>query len=380
MKSPADVKHVLRRQWESTDTRASRLLGEDSWPIEIAIGMPSPQTIISRLDDVKRHVQRWRSVGVGEVVWSQRSYRATADPIALPTRWRLDRPTDWIAACDDRQISHEFETLSTIIGNCDPIFRELLVRRRSLWRDKATDDVILAANVAMKLRPGCAEGRPLRTLSLSGTDTKFFERHERLVASLLDQRFDGEASRVGLEAFLNAASRTNHWLLVLDLDGSLLPFQKIRVRSSELLERPLEAHNLLIVENETCGHLLPSLPGTIAVLGSGFDLAWTSAKWLAEKRVGYWGDLDTWGLTLLAYARSNMPHVTALMMSSQVFDDHQAAAVGEPARASEQPPGELTIDERLLYQRLLSATHGRLEQEYIAPNIVHQTIKAWAVR
>ncbi len=379
MKSPADAKRILRRQWESTDTRANRLLGNDIWPVEIAIGVPSPEAIVSRLDEVKAHVQRWRSVGLGEVLWVQRSYRATADPIDLPTRWRLERPTDWIAACDDRQVSLEFETLSAIIGNCDPIFHELLVRRRSLWRDKATTEVILAAQVAMALLPGCAEGRPLRTLSLSGTDTKFLERNERLVASLLDQRFDGEASRVGLEAFLNAASRTNHWLLVIDLDGSLLPFEKIRVRSSELLATSLKSCNLLIVENETCGHLLPSLPGTIAVLGSGFDLSWTRAKWLRERRVGYWGDLDSWGLTLLAHARSNIPHLTALMMDGRVFDDHQAAAVSEPVPAPEQPPGELGVDERLLYRKLQSAIHGRLEQEYIAPDIVHQAIKAWAV-
>ncbi len=379
MKSPDDVKRILRRQWEATDTRAKRLLGDETWPIELSIGVPSPTAILSRLDEVKRHVQRWREVRVGEVLWVQRSYRATADPIALPAGWRLERPTDWIAACADRQISFEFESLSVIIGDCDPIFHEVLVRRRSLWRDKSIAEVILATEVALNLEPGCAEGRPLRTLPLPGTDTKFFERHERLVASLLDQRFDGEASRVGLEAFLNAASRTNHWLLLIDLDGSLLPFQRMRVRSSELLEQPLVCRNVLIVENETCGELLPALAGTIAVLGSGFDLGWTRAGWLKEQRVGYWGDLDTWGLVFLANARSNMPHLTPLMMDSQVFDEHQAAAVSESVPAAEQPPVELTLSEQLLYSRLHSATHGRLEQEYIAANIVQQVINAWGV-
>ncbi len=378
MKSPDDAKRILRRQWESTDTRASRLLGDGAWPVEIAIGVPSPELILSRLDDVKRHIQCWRSVRVGEVLWMQRSYRATADSIDLPAHWRLDRPTDWIAACDDRQISLEFETLSTIIGNCDPIFHDVIVRRRSLWRDKVASEVILATKVAMELSPGCAEGRPLRTLSLSGTDTKFFERHDRLVSTLLDQRFDGEASQIGLDAFLNAASRNDHWLLLIDLDGSLLPFQRMRVRTTELLTKPLVSRNILIIENETCGHLLPSLSDTIAVLGSGFDLGWTRAKWLSEKRVGYWGDLDTWGLAFLAQARSNVPHVTSLMMDRTVFDDHQASAVVEPIPASGQPPFELSLSEQLLYRRLRSASQGRLEQEYIAPIIVHQTIKAWA--
>src|SRR5690606_17552060 len=136
------------------------------------------------------------------------------------------------------------------------------------------------------------------------------------------------------------------WVLVIDLDGGLMFFHQQRVRSSELEAKPLPSRNILIVENETCRHLLPSLRDTIAVLGSGFDLGWTRASWLAEKRVGYWGDIDTWGLTFLAKARGNVPHLTPLMMDRQTFDDHLAAAVEEREKAAEAFPSELTPAEQ----------------------------------
>ena len=73
--------------------------------------------------------------------------------------------------------------------------------------------MVQAARVAFMLEPGFAEGRPLRLLSLEGIDTKFFERNARLVTTLLDERFDGEVSRQGLETFLGAIVDGDHWLL-----------------------------------------------------------------------------------------------------------------------------------------------------------------------
>lgn len=93
------------------------------------------------------------------------------------------------------------------------------------------------------------------------------ERNGQLVTSLLDARFDGEVSRIGLEAFLGAFVEGDHWLLLMDLDGSLLPFKKMRVRSSELRETTIPGERLLIIENESCQHQLPTIPRTIAILG-----------------------------------------------------------------------------------------------------------------
>lgn len=383
MKSPADLRRVLSRQWHNADRRVSRLLaGGEAWPIDISIGLPSANDLVSRLDEVKQHVEQWRAVSIGEVLWSERSYRAAATAIRLPTHWRMECPGEWARACGDRQVASEFEFLSKIISQTDPTFHEILVRRRSLWREKTLEDVALASQVAMLLRPGYANGRPLRMLSLSGTeaesgtDTKFFERHSRLITVLLDQRFDGEVSQLGLEAFLNALAESDHWLLLVDLDGGLLPFQKQRVRSSELLERALPCERIIIIENETCQHLLPPLLGTIAVLGCGFDLDWTGASWLNKKQVAYWGDLDTWGLMFLGKVRKRIPHVQPLMMDQATYKQHIGAAVTEPISAPDASTGDLTKSEQSLYIRLRDSKQ-RLEQEFIAPGIVTRELRDW---
>jgi len=379
MKSPSELRVILRRQWEDATRRESRLLGaKEAWPIVVSIGRPSPRKLTVDLDGVKRHISAWSQVRVGKVVWEAVRYRATGDPVDIPTQWRLRKPSEWLEACADVAMRQEFETMATLVERADTAFHSLLVRKRSLWRGKPTAEVVLAARLAMALEPNRAAGRPLRMLSIEGIDTKFFERNGQLVTALLDARFDGEVSRIGLEAFLGAFVEGDHWLLLMDLDGSLLPFKKMRVRSSELRETTIPGERLLFIENESCQHQLPTIPRTIAILGAGFDLSWTEAEWLSTKRVAYWGDIDTWGLQLLARARKAIRRLDPLMMTCEIFERFADLAVAEPVVAGTAVPTDLSESEQSLYKQLLNEARGRLEQEILPEELSRVTILNWA--
>lgn len=368
----------FRRRWEAAATREACLLGgADAWPLVASIGRPTPNLVASDLGAIKRHVEDWRSVNIGEVSWEAIQYRSTASPIEVPVQWRIRNPTEWVTACGDRSIRAEFEAISTFLKLTEPCFHSLLVGRRSLWRDKTVDEVLKANRVAFSLTPRCAENKPLRALSFTGIDTKFFERNMPLVSALLDVRFEGEVSKIGLQAFLGAVSDGDHWLLVTDLDGSLLPFMKLRIRSAELKTKPLPGKRLLIVENESCQHHLPHVPETIAVLGTGFDLDWLDGDWLQSKEIGYWGDIDTWGLQFLGTARQRLPHLSALLMTQEIYDQNQGSAVPEPNVASTSVPLGLSCEEKALYRRLLTEPRGRLEQEFLPSDVAGAAIRKW---
>ena len=379
MKSPTELKVILQRQWENPNIRESRLLSASSgWPILLPIGPPSPRKLNRNLDEVKRHVEEWRQVRVGEVIWERVRYRATSASVDIPISWKLKKPTEWIDAIGDSAVRHEFQTMANLVEHTPSDFHSLFIRRRSLWSGKPIQEVLQAANLANSLAPGCAQGRPLRLISLEGIDTKFFERHSNLVTTLLDARFDGEVSRIGLEDFLGAFRDGDHWLLIVALDSSILPFKKLRVRSSELRDSALPGSRLLIIENEACQHQLPNVTDTIAVLGAGFALNWTDGPWLTSKKVAYWGDIDTWGLQFLARARTAIPHLDPLLMTEDIFKEFEQSAVSEPVVAGANAPAGLTNAETKLYRRLIRETRGRLEQEFLPLNLVHECIFEWA--
>ena len=239
-------------------------------------------------------------------------------------------------------------------------------------------EIIKAVELARTLEPGCAEGRPLRALAMCGIDSKFFERHRSLIAHLLDVRFDRQVSDLGLEAFLGALDESEHWLLVAPLAPGLLPFKQQRVDARELAVTPLPGSCIVIVENERCLHQLPPLPDTVAVLGAGLNLEWMEAFWLKDKRIAYWGDLDTWGLVMLSRARERQPLLEPLLMNRELFDAiSPISSVVEGRPADEQPPEGLTASEKDPYRYLRRLEKGRVEQEFVSRERVVAALEQW---
>lgn len=378
MKSPEELSARLAKQWSNYSIRQRRLLHGEEWPLRLPIGRPSAQMVREHFLQVRAHLDRWQAICIGEIIYEQQSYQSLSNVIDIPKYWLLRSAEEWVAACVDPAIHSEFTQMMALMDETDPLFHPLLIGQPRLWRDKALPDVLKTTKLALWLEANIAKGLPLRALPFPGIDSKFIERHRSLLISLLDIRFQKLVSTLGLETFLGAENESNHWLLVADLSGDLLPLPQIRVRDSDLYTTPLPCHHLIIVENERCLHQLPKLPDTLVILGAGLNLAWMVADWLAEKHIAYWGDIDTWGLTMLARARQYQPSLTALLMNEVIYNGYApVSAVAEPQSAGETPPCELTSQEQELYQRLLRESDNRLEQEFLPAERVKMEITKW---
>lgn len=378
MYSPDELREKLARQWDNAKLRAERLLPPGNWPLCLTIGKPSAKIFAEQPQRVLQHVQLWRQVAVGRVEWEEVSYRASDGPVSMPLRWIMNGPSDWINAAADATVSREFRLLEGIIEQVDPIFHPLLISHRSLWRNKGSQDIISAARLASRLEPGCAKGLPLRLLSGQGVDTKFIENNISLLTRLLDMRFSGEASEQGLTTFLDAFDESSHWVLVVPLSPGLLPFKKCRVTTAELAETTLPASRVLMIENEQCLHQLPELSDTIADLGCGLDVQWLSSVVLDKKRVAYWGDMDSWGLLMLARARRCRPTLDVLLMNRELFEQYASqSAVPEPVKAQEAIPDGLLNEEGDFYRYLTCLPRGRLEQEFLPAGVVGEELVRW---
>jgi hypothetical protein len=382
MKSPADLASQLARQWHRSDLRVARLLDADSWPLILNIGKPTASQVQNQTRLVQQHLEAWRAIAEqgnqGTVEYEEVSYRSTATPVRLPLRWVITSPSQWIAAANDQTVALEYRQLCEQVAAVSPVYRERLVRERSLWLGKPVPEVIQLCQLADQLEPGIAGGRPLRLLSGYGVDTKLIERNQTTLQKLLDERFNGAVSEQGLTTFLNATDGKDHWLLLKPLSPQLLPFGRLRLTTHELSATALPARCIIVIENEQCEHLLPVLPDTIAILGAGLDLNWLASAAFDHKQLIYWGDIDTWGLLMLARVRQLQPDIQAVMMDRATFDLYaRDSAVVEPVHAQAQPPVGLTADEALLYQYLLKNPKGRLEQEYIPPDRVNAVLEAF---
>ena len=84
MKSPSEIAARLAKQWQQAFWRVERLLSSESWPLVIPIGKPSGRQFADQTGLVQAHVQRWRQITVGEVVFQDINFRAAAEPVSLP--------------------------------------------------------------------------------------------------------------------------------------------------------------------------------------------------------------------------------------------------------------------------------------------------------
>ncbi len=401
MKSIKELSRKLAQQWQSAQHREQRLLKNYSWPIRLSIGRPSADEVKNQSAKVQTHLKHWRAEKLGQIEWTEVSYQSMSQTVKIPDYWLINSPSEWIEACQSKNIQVEFDQLSLLVSQTDGIFHPLWLRQRSLWQNKEISSIIKCAQVAMQITPGMAQGRPLRALSIDNIDnidTKFLENHRSLLLKLLNIRYSKteEISPSNhyhiaqihlpiddLEQFLGAADDKNQWLLILPLDPTLLPYKQLRLRASELATIPLPASHLVIIENEQCHYQLPKLKNTIAILGAGLNLKWLNNVNFNTKKIAYWGDIDSWGLKMLAMARQAQPQLNALLMGHYTFIKYQEFSVIEPQSASKMSPPHLNNDERQLYQQLIHACiltnslNNRLEQEFIPEKEVHQCLSQW---
>lgn len=142
----------------------SRLLGEAAWPLRLPIGRPAPRLVGGYWPELVSHLRRWRAVSVGRVVWESTVYRATGEAVEIPAVWETTNVGEWVAASASKAVLAESKALDRILAASNSLFHPLLVRQRSLWIDKPLEEVCQVAALALLLKPGCAEGVPLRAL------------------------------------------------------------------------------------------------------------------------------------------------------------------------------------------------------------------------
>lgn len=380
MKSPAEASDNLKRKWQSADQRELRVLGDGNWPMTIAIGKPSADSLKNEHTKLREHLASWRNVAVGSVRWETVRYQSASEPLKVPIFWDIGDADEWVQAAHDEVILRQHQRLKRLFLAVDSSFHRLLVRQLSLHDACDEQDIIAAARIAMLMEPGCGMGRPLRAIGAdySGIDSKFLERNQTLLKAFLDVRFDGQCSTQGFARFLGVIDDGEHWLLVMPLADGLLPFARQRVRAIDLARTAIAASHILVVENEQCAHQLPEeMDGTVAILGAGLNLDWLSGAVFDGKHIGYWGDLDSWGMTMLASARKLRQNLEALLMDEATFRLMESRAVVEPKIAGLEAPAHLSPTEERLYRLLISSDKGRLEQEYLPFDRVHHALYEW---
>ncbi|MDA0823660.1 MAG: DUF2220 family protein [Proteobacteria bacterium] len=265
----------------------------------------------------------------------------------------------------------------------DSAYYPILVRNIESVRQLDSHDVRAIARLLPQMHQGMAKQCFPRALPVTGIDTKFIETHVNLISALLDQRDDGAVSTAGdLWNWLGTRRQTKDRIWVRPLcaqtRSALANLEYLQLTSDVLRDTRLPGERVVIIENEQSGYAVDDIPLGLAIFGAGRNLAWMRAAWLREKKIAYWGDLDSWGFEMLSQARGHQPHTQSLMMDRETVLRHRERLVDEASTHAAIPP-YLNEDESHLFMELRDRVYGgsRLEQERLSADFIRTRIVDW---
>lgn len=287
----------------------------------------------------------------------------------FPARIVIETPEDFLHLTGRAQEFRKFQEAVNTIRARHSVLEEWIRSNVTMLTNLAQDVTGLLEVVDVlkrSPRPSCF----VRELPLS-VDTKFVERHQRVLRQWLDLVLPPHAVRADEDHFERrfglryAEPHLPVRFLDLNVQERLgFPCDVLSVPLHTLGSWPLRDVAVLVVENKVNLLTVPGGRNSVVLGGLGRGVSQLRhVPWLSTARVTYWGDLDVEGLTILSELRTILPQTQSIFMDDAAVAEWHHLAVAGNARASSVPP-HLKQGEKAAF--LLCVDQNlRIEQERI---------------
>lgn len=198
--------------------------------------------------------------------------------------------------------------------------------------------------------------------------SKYLEDHEKLLAELLDRVAPDYVDHSRKDFDLRYGFKKQPqvcWVRFLDpaYNPEGLPGDWIALSFETLAQMKLPP-KLLISENRTPLLSLPKYKDTLGIWGEGGAVSSLAPqRWVNQRQVFYWGDLDCHGLSIYGKFKEKSPGAKKVLMDGSLLETFDEL-VGNYSGSVPTPPDSLDSDEQLLFAHL-KKDNLRLEQERI---------------
>ncbi len=394
LKTLREADELLVRRFERS--LVERLFGEAfGLPYEptfrLSLGRVTEAEAVRDLHGLKAELMRWREIlpqrPGWRVVLAEQRFRTVGLTVRLPRELTVDSTESLLRALHPNGITPALwrTALSRLQRFCetfaltsDESRKSAVAALRSLKllfsSDTSDREFEAVLNTLSWLLRHPNAGLFPRALPVEGVDSKWLERRRGTLARLWNT-VTGE--NVSAADFLEHAGllRLPQFVSVRNASSWVkegTAENVVKLTPEALAQTAPEGPFVLIIENEQTALSLDL--GNVPIffgLGYGVTLL-ASLPWMKEKRILYFGDLDTHGLAILAECRRLFPQTESVLTDLATFERFRALAVPEPKQAA-LPTDRLTTEERDLGERLL-AEGLRLEQERIPLETVREAL------
>ena len=379
---PKDLQKQVQRLWDRGLILESLLNEAPIFPIRLVLKAPTSNELSENFDQVRQWILSLQNINGLRLEMKTIQHRVLGENQIPASIWvdSLDNVSKILRVEKDIQ---KFSELIALTKKNNSILIPWLQDHSIKALQLATEWVKLLAVVDwLKVNP-----RPaiyIRQVDISCVDTKFIEKHRKILTTLLDlslqksvidQAAKGTRCFAQRYGFLDKPARVR--FRILDPDIRLLPGQCQDITLNHeafscLNENEAISENvttLIITENEINYLAFPKIKSSIVLFGSGYGFEFlTDVSWLSQLTVYYWGDIDTHGFAILDQLRAKLPQAESLLMDEATLLNHKVFWEQE-SKPERRELTRLTHEENRLYHQLINnklAQNLRLEQEKIS--------------
>lgn len=374
---PADIRQRLEKYWRSGELLRACHQPDALFPLRLPLKKPTAAQLVEQFDAARSWMQHWQATSSQdmELEWqtvNNRQLGRNPLPVAvvLPTLDAALRQIGQLAR------ARQYQSLARAISRRFPKLTDWCHRKPlTVLAQQNEWPVLLAILEWMTVNP--RPGIYIRQLEIPGVHTKFIERNRGLLTELLDQVLPEHAIDTSANGarqfeqrygFCRKPARLR--LRFLDKTQNIAGLRDVEIPVDQFQGLSLPVDTVYIVENDVTALALPDTPSAIVIFGQGYGIGkyLANARWLREKHVMYWGDIDTHGFRILNQLRDALPHSRSFLMDAATLKAHQHLWGTEPSPHIGDLPN-LTEHEQAVYQMLStleSGRHLRLEQERIS--------------
>ena len=389
MKFPDDIRQALKRrykaqhrEWLQSGLKCDEPLSADTWPLEVALGVPTERQAQKQLADVRAWVAVWQAWnGAGSLRWGVRRWR-TLGTQTVPEKLLLADPRDvasWIGEAE------RWARAQRRYGDLRARWPQLsgaLPRHFDMLADYSEQDYGRLIALLDWIQRNPTSNLYPRQVPVSGLDSKWFEGRKGVLADLVEAALRGPViegdpfQRCGLKAPPRLVR-----LRILDasLRQRLGGLGDISAPWEQLADLDLPARHVFVVENLQTGLAFDDLPGAVVLMGLGYGVDLLGRlPWVAQAQGLYWGDLDTHGFAILNRARAHVPSLKSILMDEATLRSHAELWTQEKVPHTAEALPLLTQAEQSVYQALKRNIWGqnvRLEQERIAWDVAWRVLR-----
>ena len=404
MKTPADVRALATKRFQRERLNALReALGcavTTTWPWVVPLGRPTERDVLTDA----RSVLAWRDAWVDAKVLGD--FEVETDVIAWRTIGTQTVPVRvlFVNTKAIAKVAGLLPLWTQVVTRAKrfvalwPGIEEAMVREWAMLADWSDDAVLALERVLTWFVDHPKSGLYLRQLPIEGVDTKWFtEPRKKVVQRLLVAIREAKESVPLMAESSEALDPDTTFETVCGLKplpklirGRLLDEvdQKVFYGLSDLslpldewAQLPLYPEIVFISENLQTGLAFEAHPKSVVFFGLGAGVTQLAAiPWVRTARIIYWGDVDTYGLEILAHLRSVLPQTESVMMNRQTLEAFRGLAVAENRQASGAHVEHLRENEREVFDALKvgDLARLRLEQERIPWPVARETLLAVA--